>query len=66
MNPTYTDNFEDLVEFRAQMIVLMYTEGKNERGGAMLQELARDYRRTDGTPNELYYAVKARIAELLR
>lgn len=66
MNQTFTDNYEDLVEFKSQMIALMYREGRNERGGELLEDLRVQYRRDDNQPVQVYEAVKARVAELLR
>lgn len=56
----YEDNFNAFCEFKAAMIMLLITEGHQERAIARLEALRQEY-------SEAHYsAVKARVAELLR
>ena len=56
----YDDNFNDFVEFKARLILLLITEGQQERAVARLEALRVEYDEAN------YEAVKARVAALLR
>jgi len=56
----YDDNFNDFVEFKARLIILLITEGQQERAVARLEALQHEY------GQKHYEAVKAKVAELLR
>jgi len=56
----YADNFNDFVEFKARLILLLITEGQQERAVARLEALRVEYDEAN------YEAVKARVAALLR
>ena len=56
----YGDNFNDFVEFKARLILLLITEGQQERAVARLEALRVEYDEAN------YEAVKAKVAALLR